>query len=107
MQGIFKLLVRKNAGLLFLFFIAIPGISQSQTPTQQQINEMLPNGIDPTQMTKSGFDNYFRDNNQQKNTGNDKNKENPEIARRLQNKSLDKDSTQIDHVKREAYSPDQ
>ncbi len=68
---------------------------------------MLPTGIDPTQMTKSSFDSYFRDNNQKKNTGNDKNKENPEIARRLQNKSLDKDSTQIDNVKREAYSPDQ
>ncbi len=106
MQGIFKFIVRRNGALFLLLFISIAGFSQTPVPTEQQINELLPNGIDPTQMTKSGFDSYFKDNNQAKNTGNDKNKENPEIARRLQNKSLDKDSTQIDNVKRGAYSPD-
>jgi protein involved in polysaccharide export with SLBB domain len=108
MQGIFKLSVRKSASFVFfILFILITSFCGAQTPGQQQINEMLPNGIDPTQMTKSGFDTYFRDNNQRRNAGTDKNKENPEIARRLQNKSLDKDSTQIDNVKREAYSPEQ
>ncbi len=108
MQGIFKLSVRKSASFVFFIqFIIICSFCGAQTPGQQQINEMLPNGIDPTQMTKSGFDTYFRDNNQRRNAGTDKNKENPEIARRLQNKSLDKDSTQIDNVKREAYSPEQ
>ncbi|MES2893642.1 MAG: SLBB domain-containing protein [Bacteroidota bacterium] len=108
MQGIITGFVKKSASFLyFILFLLIAQSGFSQAPTQQQINEMLPTGIDPTQMTKSSFDSYFRDNNQKKNTGNDKNKENPEIARRLQNKSLDKDSTQIDNVKREAYSPDQ
>ncbi|MBC7886632.1 MAG: SLBB domain-containing protein [Ferruginibacter sp.] len=96
--------------VVFLFFITLLSLSsycQQPAPTQQQINEMLPNGIDPTQMTKSGFDSYFKDNNQKKTTGNDKNKENPEIARRLQNKSIDKDSTQGDNIKKSAFSPDQ
>lgn len=96
---------KKNVGLAFLImFFSLNAFSQA-VPSQQQINEMLPNGIDATQMTKSGFDSYFRDNNQ-RNTGNDKNKENPEIAKRLQNKSLDKDSTQADNIKHNAYSPD-
>lgn len=107
MQGIFKFFVRRNAALFLLLFISLTGFSQTPVPTEQQINELLPNGIDPTQMTKSGFDTYFKDNNQAKNTGNDKNKENPEIARRLQNKSLDKDSTQIDNIRRGVYSADQ
>ncbi|CAN5386261.1 SLBB domain-containing protein [soil metagenome] len=107
MQGIFKFIVKRNAALFILLFISLSGFGQTPVPSEQQINELLPNGIDPTQMTKSGFDSYFKDNNQPKNTGNDKNKENPEIARRLQNKSLDKDSTQIDNIRRGVYSPDQ
>ncbi len=107
MQGIFKFFVRKNVTLIFLIiFNLLYTCSQAQIPGQQQISELSPGTIDPTQMTKSGFDSYFRDNNQ-KNTGNDKNKENLEIARRLQNKSLYKDSTQVDNVKKEAYSYDQ
>ncbi|MEO6229955.1 MAG: SLBB domain-containing protein [Ferruginibacter sp.] len=107
MQGIFKFIVKRNAALFILLFISLSGFGQTPVPSEQQINELLPNGIDPTQMTKSGFDTYFKDNNQPKNIGNDKNKENPEIARRLQNKSLDKDSTQIDNIRRGVYSPDQ
>jgi len=96
--------------LLLLFFITMLSFDswcQQPVPTQQQINELLPTGIDPTQLTKSGFENYFKDNNQKKNTGTDKNKENPEIAKKLQNKSLDKDSTQADNLKQRADSPDE
>lgn len=92
--------------MFLIIFNLLYTCSHAQIPGQQQISELSPGTIDPTQMTKSGFDSYFRDNNQ-KNTGNDKNKENPEIARRLQSKSLYKDSTQIDNVKKEAYSYDQ
>ncbi|MEO6731448.1 MAG: SLBB domain-containing protein [Ferruginibacter sp.] len=108
MLRIFKLIATRIAMLLFLIsFISISSNGQNPVSSQQQINEILPNGIDPTQMTKSGFDSYFKDNNQAKTSGQDKNKENPEIARRLQHKSLDQDSTQRDNVRKEAYSQDQ
>ncbi len=108
MQRIFLFLC-KNCVLLLFFVTCLPLFSfcQQPVPTQEQINELLPGAIDPTQMTKSGFESYFKDNNQKKTTGNDKNKENPEIARRLQNKSLDRDSTQLDNIKQSAFSPDQ
>lgn len=96
--------------LLWLFFVTMFSFHswcQQPAPTQQQINELLPSAIDPTQMTRSGFENYFKDNNQKKAAGTDKNKENPEIVRRLQNKSLDKDSTQADNLKQRAYSADE
>ncbi len=104
-----SLFFSKNCLLLLFFVTYLPLFSfcQQPVPTQEQINEMLPGAIDPTQMTKSGFESYFKDNNQKKTTGNDKNKENPEIARRLQNKSLDRDSTQLDNIKQSAFSPDQ
>jgi len=70
-------------------------------PPAQQLNQLVPGAITPTSMTKSGFESFFKDNNQQKNnTGGDKNKENPEIRKRLENKRLEKDSTQIDNLKR-------
>ncbi len=93
--------------LFYITFLSFKAYCQQPVTTQQQINELLPNGIDPTQMTKSGFDNYFKDNNQKKTSGSDKNKENPDITRGLQNKSLVKDSTQGDNIKQLAYSPDQ
>ena len=96
--------LKKSVLLFFVTLLSISSYGQQPAPTQEQINEILPNSIDPTQMTKSGFDNYFKDNNQRKNTGNDKNKENPEIIKRLQNKSLDKDSTQTDNIKKSNYS---
>ena len=106
MLSIFKFTVRKTAVMLLLFsFISLCTYSQAPLTPEQQINEMLPNGVDPTQMTRSGFDTYFRDNNQKNTNGKDKNKENPEITRRLENRSLEKDSTQTDNVKRQAYSP--
>ena len=80
--------------------------AQEQLPTQQQINEVLP-GVAPTQMTRSGFENYFRDNNRLKNPGTDKNKETPEIRKRLENKVLDKDSIQSDNIKKSSYRRDE
>jgi len=105
-----KYLFLGKRSLLLLFFITMLSFNswcQQPVPTQQQINELLPTGIDPTQLTKSGFENYFKDNNQKKTIGTDKNKENPEIARQLQNKSLDKDSSQADNLKQRDYSPDE
>src|SRR6187431_2063853 len=89
---------------VLLCFITVFAIDAwAQVPTQQQINEMVPGGVSPTMMTKSGFENFFKDNNQKKSTGADKNKENPEIKRRLENKILEKDSTQNDNFKRYNY----
>lgn len=93
--------------LLFITCFAFFSFCQQTIPTQKQINEMLPNGIDPTQMTRSGLENYFKDNNQIKTAGTDKNKENPEITRRLENKELVKDSTMNDNFKQSVYGPDQ
>ena len=108
MQRMYLFLGKKSLLLLcFITMFSFNSWCQQPVPTQQQINELLPNGIDPTQLTKSGFENYFKDNNQKKTTGTDKNKENSEIARQLQNKSLDKDSTQADNLKQRAYSPDE
>ena len=108
MQCTLKLMEKKKARLILLATLfSLACFNQVIGQGQEQINEMLPNGINPTQMTRSGFDSYFKDNNQRKTTGNDKNKENPDIARRLQDRSLDKDSIQTDNIKRSAYSPDQ
>ncbi|MBL0355662.1 MAG: SLBB domain-containing protein [Chitinophagaceae bacterium] len=79
----------------------------SAQPPAQQLNELVPGAVNPTSMTKSGFESFFKDNNQQKNnTGGDRNKVNPEIKKRLENKRLEKDSTQGDNLKRSFYRPD-
>ncbi len=58
-------------------------------------------------MTKSGFESFFKDNNQKQNApGGDRTKENPEIRKRLENKKLEKDSTQSDNLKRAYYRGD-
>ncbi len=105
MQNIVPLSLIKNSAILILATLICVGV-QAQVPTQQQINELMPGLTEPTQMTKSGFDNFFKDNNQKK-TGSDKNKEMPEIRQRLNNKTLDKDSTQSDYIKRNNYRPDE
>ncbi len=106
MQGIFKFFVKRHTGLLFgIMFLSISACSQTTEPTQQNLQELLP-GNDPTQMTKAGFDNYFKDNNQNK-KGSDRTKENPSIAKKLENKTLEKDSTQNDDIKKASYSPQQ
>jgi protein involved in polysaccharide export with SLBB domain len=77
-------------------------------PSQQNPAEILQN-VDPRQLTASGFQSYFKDQNKakEKETGPDRNKQNTEILRRIENKSLDKDSLQKDNIKASAYSPDQ
>ena len=106
MQGIYKFFVKKYALLLFgMTLLSSSVYSQTTEPSQQNLQELLP-GTDPTQMTKAGFDNYFKDNNQNK-KGSDRSKENPAIARRLENKTLEKDSTQSDDIKKTSYSPQQ
>ncbi len=104
MQNIVPLSLIKNSALVLLATFICMGL-HAQVPTQQQINELMPGLTEPTQMTKSGFDNFFKDNNQKK-SGSDKNKETPEIRQRLESKILDKDSSQSDYIKRNNYRPD-
>ena len=107
MQGILKFFITKCTILFYCIIIFLSVSAQSQTPelTPQNLQELLPN-VNPTQLTKSGFESYFKDNNKN-NTGKDRTKDNVDIAKQLTNKSLDKDSTQTDNIKRSTYSPDQ
>ncbi len=106
MQGIFKFFVKKYTVLLIsITFLSFSVIGQITQPTPQNLQELLP-GVDPTQMTKAGFDSYFKDNNQSK-TGTDRSKENSAAAKRPENKKLEKDSTQNDDIKKGYYSPEQ
>jgi protein involved in polysaccharide export with SLBB domain len=105
MQCIFKFLVKKFAVVLFgITFLSLSAYSQNTEPTPQSLKELLPAGVDPTQLTKSGFDSYFKDNNQSK-KGDDRSKENPVIAKRLENKTLDKDSLLNENGRTLTYSP--
>jgi protein involved in polysaccharide export with SLBB domain len=95
-----QLILKKKFKLLLCLITVLVNTVTAQPPAQQ-LNQLVPGAITPTSMTKSGFESFFKDNNQQKNnTGGDKNKENPEIRKRLENKKLEKDSTQIDNLKR-------
>ena len=87
----------KNLTLLLCMMVCT-GVAYAQ-PTQQQLNELVPGSVNPVQMTRSGFENFFKDNNQKKTAGSDKNKEN-DIKKRLENRTLEKDSTQNDNFKR-------
>jgi protein involved in polysaccharide export with SLBB domain len=79
-------------------------LPSGQPVTQQTITDALQqNGINPTQLTQKNLNSYFQDNNQ-KNVGVDKN---AGMDPKLQNKSLDKDSTQKDNLKAAANGPDQ
>jgi len=76
-------------------------------PIQQGPGQVSPSSLPPTLMTKSGFESFFKDNNQkQNNPGGDRTKDNPEIRKRLESKKLDKDSTQVDNLKRAYYKAD-
>ena len=107
MQGILKIFVTKCTVLFYCIIILLSVSAQSQTPelTPQNLQELLPN-VNPTQLTKSGFESYFKDNNKN-NTGKDRTRDNVDIAKQPTNKSLDKDSTQADNIRRSTYSPDQ
>ncbi|MEO6356309.1 MAG: SLBB domain-containing protein, partial [Ferruginibacter sp.] len=105
MECIFKFFVKKFATVLIgVTFISLAACGQTIQPTPQNLQELLPN-VDPTQLTKSGFDSYFKDNNQPSKKGTDRSKENPSTAaKRLENKGLDKDSTLNDNVKNASYN---
>ena len=107
MQGILKFFLKRRAVLFLSSFLLLSITVNSQTPEPipQNLQELLPN-IDPTQMTKANFDSYFKDNNQSK-AGADRTKENAAAVSKLDNKTLDKDSTLNDNIKKRAYSPDQ
>ncbi len=81
----------------------VPNVPSQQTPAEIMQN------VDPTKLTASGFQSYFKDQNKpkEKETGPDRNKQNAEILKRIENKSLDKDSLQKDNIKANAYSPEQ
>lgn len=102
MQCIFKFVVKKFAMVLFsITVLSITAHSQTTDPVPQNLQDLLPLGVNPTQMTKSGFDSYFKDNNQVQNkNGADRNKENLSVTRRQENKLLDKDSILNDNVKK-------
>lgn len=75
-------------------------------PGTQGMSQLMPSSVPPTMMTKSGFESFFKDNNQKQNSpGGDRTKDNPEIRKRLENKGLEKDSTQADNLKRAYYRP--
>jgi protein involved in polysaccharide export with SLBB domain len=96
--------------IAFVFFSAVPAFCQPpvSVPTTQNPAEIL-QGVNPTQLTQSGFNAYFKDNNKpkEKSTGVDLTKQNADIIKRLENKSLDRDSLQKDNIKASAYSPEQ
>ena len=103
MQGIFKFFVIKYAVLLLsITFLSISAYSQVPQPSQQNLQELLPS-VDPSKMSKSGFDTYFKDNNQSK-AGADRSKENPAITKRLENKTIDRDSILNDNFKKPFYN---
>ena len=105
MKAIQRILA-KNYKLLLCFITVLANTATAQPPTQG-MGQMVPSSVNPTMMTKSGFESIFKDNNQKQNTpGGDRTKENPEIRKRLENKRLDKDSTQSDNLKRAYYRPD-
>ena len=102
MKTIHSVLLKNYLFLLCLFLLI--GNHAFAQPGTQGMSQMMPSSVNPTMMTKSGFESFFKDNNQKQNTpGGDRTKDNPEIRKRLENKKLDKDSTQADNLKR-AYN---
>jgi len=106
--------LKKHIILLCVFTMCLFVAAQCQTPSatlpngqplnQQNINSLLQqNGINPTQLTQGNFKAYFQDNNQ-KDVGTDKN---ADLQTKMQNRSLDKDSTQKDNTKPNPNGPDQ
>lgn len=92
--------------LLFCLLCVLANTATAQPPVQVP-GQLTPSNLNPTMMTKSGFESFFKDNNQKQNTpGGDRTKDNPEIRKRLENKKLEKDSTQSDNLKRAFYRAD-
>lgn len=92
--------------LCVLLFFASAAYAQ---PTPQQLSELIPSNVNPTQLSKSAFESFFKDNNQKNNAGADKNKENPEIKNRLDSHPenvIAKDTVPQDNIKKSFYRPD-
>jgi protein involved in polysaccharide export with SLBB domain len=106
-----KMLNKYTLFSAIVFFCTLPAFSQPvpEIPSVQNPGGILQN-VDPTKLTPTGLQAYFKDQNnkgKEKETGPDRNKQNQEILKRLENKSLDKDSLQKDNIKASAYSPEQ
>lgn len=92
--------------LLLCLLVVLANTASAQPPVQVP-SQLTPGSVNPTMMTKSGFESFFKDNNQKQNSpGGDRTKDNPEIRKRLENKKLEKDSTQGDNLKRAYYKAD-
>lgn len=101
------LLKMKNRIIVFFLPALLFAGNVFAQPTAQQLSEIAPGtSLNPTQMTRSGFESFFKDNNQKNTKGSDKNKENADIRTRLENRKLEKDSTQGDSFKRSNYRRD-
>jgi protein involved in polysaccharide export with SLBB domain len=78
MYRIFTSLKKKNILFLYLTGILFSGQVICQTPdkipTPQEITNLLPGNIDPTQLTQKNFKTYFSDKNKDRAEGTDKNK---------------------------------
>jgi len=57
-------------------------------------------------MSRSALENMLRDNSQRKTAGSDRTRETPEIRQRIENKKIDKDSTQPDNLRKNINSRD-
>ena len=94
--------------LTALFFTRAQSQPPATLPTEQSLNQqsindvLQQNGVSPTQLTQKNFKAYFEDNNQKPASGD----KNADLMTKMQNKSLDKDSTQKDNIKQNSYSPD-
>jgi len=102
-----NMLKNLSLALCVLLFFATAAYAQ---PTPQQLSELIPAGVNPTQMSKSAFENFFKDNNQKSTTGIDKNRETTEVKNKQQTtvqNSIAKDSTLEDNIKRRYYRPDE
>ena len=71
-----KTFYRMTIMVLFCTFFSFISYAQLTPEATEQIKQMIPAGIDPSQLTKGNFDALLRENNQQKSeAGQDKNKE--------------------------------
>ena len=98
----------KNLSLVLCVLLFFASAAYAQ-PTPQQLSELIPSNVNPTQLSKSAFESFFKDNNQKSNAGADKNKENPEIKNRLDShpeNAIEKDTVPQDNIKKSFYRPD-
>jgi protein involved in polysaccharide export with SLBB domain len=89
-----KTFYRMTIMVLFCTFFSFISYAQLTPEATEQIKQMIPAGIDPTQLTKGNFDALLRENNQQQSeAGQDKNKE-LDSEKKAFKQEIIKDSTQ-------------